>query len=114
MEYKVVTDDPRGVFAELLKLDCGQVSYLEVAPNVKRGGHYHKRKSEVFILLTGDCALKLINGDDFRVRQMEKYKRYVIPVNTYHTLISNSGKKAGILVFCDEVYNPEDEDTYSE
>ncbi len=110
--YKVITADPRGVFAELLKLDCGQVSYLEAAPGVERGGHYHKRKSEVFILLTGKCDLILENGNNSSSVRMKAFKRYVIPIDTYHTLFNNSNRKAGILVYCNECYNPEDEDTY--
>ncbi len=114
MEYKIVTDDSRGVFAELLKLHCGQISYVEVAPGAKRGGHYHKRKSEVFVLLTGKCDLVLENGNCSSSVRMKAFERYIIPINDYHTLINDSKRKACILIYYDEIYNPEDKDTYSE
>ena len=39
-------DDPRGVFAEMLKTpDCGQFSYFTAHPGITRGGHYHHSKT---------------------------------------------------------------------
>ena len=101
--YNVVEDDTRGIFAELLKAKWGQVSYLEVQPVNVRGGHYHKRKNEIFILLDGNCKLLLKNGDNTTIEiEMKRFKRYVVPIETMHTLVNESDEVAKIQVYCNE------------
>ena len=51
--------DPRGAFVEMLKTpDCGQFSYFTAHPGITRGGHYHHRKTEKFLVIKGQARFK--------------------------------------------------------
>jgi UDP-2-acetamido-2,6-beta-L-arabino-hexul-4-ose reductase len=73
--------DPRGVFAEMLKTpDCGQFSYFTAYPGVTRGGHYHHSKTEKFLVIKGQAR--------FKFRQMHTGETHEL---------TTSGEKAEIV-----------------
>jgi len=113
VSYKIVEDDSRGIFAELIKFKQGQISYFEINPHNFRGGHYHKKKTEIFILLKGKCTLLLENNKKETLSiDMKKFARYVVPINTKHKLVNSCEFIVQILLYCDEIYDPNNEDTY--
>lgn len=115
-----VNKDARGVFAELLTDvqlksvlgHVGQVSYLEVEPGQVRGGHRHVRKREIFVLLFGDCQLRVIGQDEVSdERPMQLYSPTLIEPGEAHWLIGGP-VRSGLLVICSERFNRVDPDTF--
>lgn len=63
-----------------------EAKVLEVKEDCILGRHYHKKKTEVFILHVGNCLLQTVNnatGESIK-QQMQIGKMYHIPPNTYH------------------------------
>ena len=60
-------EDPRGSFVEMLKTEsCGQFSYFTAHPGVTAGQHYHHSKTEKFLVISGDAALRFRHVADRR------------------------------------------------
>jgi UDP-2-acetamido-2,6-beta-L-arabino-hexul-4-ose reductase len=111
--------DERGDFVEAIKLGVGgQVSYSTTKPGITRGNHFHTRKIERFIVIKGEAIIKLRRiGTD---KVLEFYlsgdePSYVdMPVWYTHS-ITNTGQDDLYTIFwINELYNPEDPDTFFE
>ena len=117
-KYKINKDD-RGIFVELIKQNSGgQVSYSTTKPGITRGNHFHTRKIERFSVIKGKALITMrkygtdqiikfeLNGDQPTFVDM--------PVWYTHNL-TNIGEEELITVFySNEIFNPEDPDTYYE
>lgn len=115
-EYKAES----GTFQELVHKDdieFGQVSLLTVAPGRTRGGHYHTRKHEWFMMLNGECVL-ITKGVNVNIndRQISMDRRELYPCYPFEKhWIHNTGlETAEMLVFASEVYKESDPDTINE
>lgn len=109
--------DSRGYLAEFLKGESfGTIFVSKTSPGVTRGNHSHKRKTEKFLVLEGDAAIRLrdvasqkvieynVKGEDSMVID--------IPTGFTHS-IKNVGKNDLITLFwCGEPFNPNDPDIY--
>lgn len=111
-------EDYRGLLVEAYKLPKdGQVFYVIVNPEEMRGGHYHLRKTESFLVIYGSAEIAVKNretGDVMRVNVSgNKPMRVTISPNHTHQLTAT---KEGciFIVWANEVYNEEDADTYME
>lgn len=109
--------DERGSFVELIHTkDSGQFSVSISAPGITRGNHYHHTKIEKFIVLKGEAIIRMrkIDGDEvmeFKVND-NKIQTVTIPVGYTHS-ITNVGKSEMILaIWCNEIFNRENPDTY--
>jgi UDP-2-acetamido-2,6-beta-L-arabino-hexul-4-ose reductase len=114
--------DQRGWLAELLhgrdlkNKEFGQLLITVAKPGITKGGHYHLRKEEWFIVISGRGELKFINNKTREETKIildeKKLKAVQIPLNTMHW-IKNLGKKdLHLLAYCNEEFNPEDTDTF--
>lgn len=112
--------DHRGEFVEFLRSgNLGQFSFLSILPGKVRGNHYHHTKLEKFAVLQGVVKFSFLDLStkkrfSYIVRNNEK-KRSTI-VNTipgWAHNIENIGSKTAILVvWCNEIYNPKNSDTF--
>lgn len=117
--------DERGWLFEFLHMDevekkTGQFYTYSLMPGSIRGNHYHTRKNECFGIVKGKVTIIL---QDLKTKEkkeillegsMEKTKIIFIPKNIIHA-IKNTGKEEAIMIaYIDEVFNPEDQDTYFE
>ena len=60
--------DKRGSFVEFLKTrDSGQISYFSALPGVTRGQHYHRTKSEKFLVLRGQALFRFRDLDTEKI-----------------------------------------------
>lgn len=67
------------------------------------GGHFHKLKTELFILTHGECGLKTVG----EVKLMEIGRQYIIRPGTYHEFHI---KKGSVLIGLNShAYNPADD-----
>jgi len=113
--------DDRGCLAEFMKsVHFGQIFVSRTKPGAIRGNHYHHSKAEKFLVLDGEAIIRFrpifgdseqvieyrVTGDDFRVLD--------IPPGYTHS-IENIGDRDVITLFwADEVFDPENPDTYYE
>lgn len=67
------------------------------------GEHYHKRKDEVFVLISGACDAKIGEFHDY----LAILERYEVPAGTFHSFILWKG--AILLGFCTQPYDPTDD-----
>ena len=111
--------DPRGVFAELLKLDgSGQVSFCTIEVGKSRGNHYHHTKWERFFILdgvvkfmfkdlvTGEINKVVINANNERIQAIDSTPGVV------HSIENVGDCKVNLLVWANEIFDKNRPDTY--
>jgi mannose-6-phosphate isomerase-like protein (cupin superfamily) len=98
---KPASSDPRRDLYEF----CGySVCKLIVAKdNCLLGRHYHKKKKEIFVLLSGQCVATF-DGESFL---MAPLSQYVVPEGMPHTFCLSAG--AMMLGFASAQYDPTDD-----
>lgn len=118
--YNYAKDD-RGSFEELYKSESnGQISLNIGKRNVVKGGHYHKRKSEVFQVISGVCRIRLryvlddnVKLKEYIVRGDESRPIMIDPYWT-HDITNIGATDSETLMWISETYDPNDPDTYYE
>ncbi|MEK7173348.1 MAG: hypothetical protein AAB740_05265 [Patescibacteria group bacterium] len=114
-----VKEDPRGRFVEIFKLPgLGQISYSTTKPGITRGNHYHTRKQEKFCLIEGQAKICLRN------RQTQETKEYLVSgdepeiiemiVGWTHNIKNVGEAEMKLLIFTNEIFDPQDPDTFAE
>jgi UDP-2-acetamido-2,6-beta-L-arabino-hexul-4-ose reductase len=111
-------EDPRGVFAEMLKTpDCGQFSYFTAHPGVTRGGHYHHSKTEKFLVIKGQARFKfrhMHTGESHELLTNGEKAEVVETVPGWTHDITNIGSDEMIvMLWANEVFDPEKPDTFA-
>lgn len=115
--------DDRGTLFEVLRDDkikesINQVYFSISKPGAVRGNHYHKRKIEWFSVVEGKGTVILENKTLNQRKEivLKGTDPAIVKINPdiIHT-IQNTGKKdMYLIVISNEVFNPEDADTYYE
>ena len=111
--------DERGYLFEVIRLASGgQVFFSTTKPGVIRGNHFHTRKIEWFCVLKGAAVIRLRKVDDSEVHEFhvsgDSPQFISIPVLYTHQ-IENVGDGDLLTMFwCNEIFVPEDADTYFE
>ena len=111
--------DERGKLIEIFKIpDVGQVFYSTTKPGVVRGNHYHTRKKEYFCLIEGKGLIKLRNRETGEIKEIEvsgeNPEIVEMPVNWTHNIKNIGDLEMKLLVWVNEVFKPDDPDTFSE
>lgn len=107
LELKV---DNRGGLVEAFKLpNDGQVFYVKINPGQTRGDHYHVRKTERFLVISGTAEMT-INNTTVSLDGDNPTLITVFPPNN-HKIYSKDG--CTVLVWVDEIFNEKDSDTYT-
>lgn len=115
--------DERGWLVEALREDfaCKPVAQVYISttkPGMIRGGHYHKRKTEWFLVLRGKAVVKLIDVTNLEKRRQLKLSGknltlLEVPPYTYHD-VQNTGRTTMLLLIgASEVFDASDSDTYT-
>ena len=118
--YKVKSHvDERGSFTELFKtLNNGQFSVNVAKPGITKGNHYHHKKNEKFIVLSGEGVINF--------RHIFKDTTITVPVNGkeitvvdiipgYTHSITNTGTEDLVFfIWASEIFNPNRPDTVFE
>jgi len=110
--------DPRGTFVEMLKTpDCGQFSFLTVAPGATRGGHYHHSKSEKFLVVKGQARFKfrhMQTGQTHELITDGNKPEIVETVPGWTHDITNIGmEEMFVLLWANEVFDRARPDTFA-
>ncbi len=113
--------DERGFFQELLREDLGdfkdfnvkQISWFSIEPGEERGGHYHKKQTEKFVVLEGSVTVRVEDATGKTFHHHNLSDGMLIEMTPYykHTFMSEKGAK--ILVLTNRLFNAYDNDTYT-
>lgn len=109
-------EDPRGVFAEMLKTkDSGQFSFFTAHPGVTRGGHYHHTKNEKFLVVQGAASYKfrhIVTGEEYELRTTSDVPQVVETVPGWSHDITNIGDDTMVvMLWANEIFDPSHPDT---
>jgi UDP-2-acetamido-2,6-beta-L-arabino-hexul-4-ose reductase len=112
------TDD-RGSLFEVVKEEKGsQIFFSTTKPGIVRGNHYHTRKQEKFCVVKGEAVIRLrrIGTDKIIEYRISGEKPVVVEMPIFYTHnIENVGdSELCTLFWTNELYNPNDGDTFSE
>ena len=94
----------------------GQMFVSKTHPGITRGNHWHHTKTEKFIVIQGQAAIRFRKLDEDKVIEYivdgEKPQVLDIPPGYTHS-IENIGQDEVITLFwSNEMFNPEKPDTY--
>lgn len=112
--------DERGSFTELVHtLNCGQVSINISKPGVTKGQHWHNSKWEQFIVVSGHGLIQQRKEGSDEVIEFEvsgdKIQSVIMLPGYTHNIINLSETEDLVTVmYCNEIFNPERPDTYSD
>ena len=111
--------DPRGTFVEVMKeMTGGQTSFSTTVPGITRGNHYHLRKIERFCVVKGKALIQTrrVGTDIVHNYEVSGDEPAFIDMPVYYTHnIKNIGEEELLTIFwINELFNPEDPDTYFE
>ena len=117
----VVHRDDRGFLVELFKGDWvgGQITLVEVAPGIKRGGHKHPQTDEKWIVVRGEGIVRIQTPDGIRRihRVSGAHGMMVIdlPPDTGHEIENVGDGPLWLLYWADKQYDPDniDEEAWS-
>lgn len=110
--------DPRGSFTELVHtLNCGQVSINISKPGITKGEHWHNSKWEQFIVVSGHGLIQMRKeGTDevlnYEVSGDKIQSVIMLPGYTHNIINLSETEDLVIVMYCNEVFNPERPDTY--
>lgn len=115
------TDD-RGWLAELLHSkdldhkEFGQLLVTVAKPGITKGGHYHLRKEEWFVVVAGNGELKLKDNQTGEEKIImigdENMVAVQIPLNVSHWIINTGKNDLSLIAYCNEEFDPNDTDTF--
>lgn len=112
--------DQRGAFTELVHtLNCGQVSINISKPGITKGQHWHNTKWEQFIVVSGHGLIQQRKEGTDEVIEFEvngdKIQSVIMLPGYTHNIINLSDTEDLVTVmYCNEVFNTERPDTYSD
>ena len=119
MNLITINEDERGKYIEVFKIPgVGQISYATSRPGAVRGNHYHKRKKEKFCVIEGEAKIRLRNRENNEAKEYlisgDEPEVIDVPINWTHN-VQNIGKdELKLLIWANEIFNPDDRDTYAE
>ncbi|BFL72942.1 NAD-dependent epimerase/dehydratase family protein [Anaerococcus nagyae] len=118
-QMKMNVDD-RGSFTELIHTgDCGQVSINISKPGITKGQHWHNSKWEQFIVVHGHGLIQERNINtsemvEFEVSGDKIEAIYMIPGWTHNIINLSETEDLVTVMTCNEIFDPENPDTFFE
>lgn len=109
--------DQRGSFTEFIRTaDRGQVSVNISKPGIIKGNHWHHTKSEKFLVVSGQGAIRFrkIDTEEIIVYYVsgEKMEVVDIPIGYTHNIENLGNTDMVTIMWVNEVYNPDRPDTF--
>jgi UDP-2-acetamido-2,6-beta-L-arabino-hexul-4-ose reductase len=111
--------DDRGHLSEVIKTKVGGQAFFSVTkPGITRGNHFHRRKIERFCVVEGEALIKLrkigtAEVIEYRVSG-EKPATIDMPIFYTHNITNVGDRDMYTLFWSNELFNPEDSDTFYE
>ena len=110
-------EDHRGSFTELFRSDYhGQISFNVVKPGVTKGNHWHKSKTEKFIVIKGKARIlmrHIVTDDLIEFTVDDKIISIIDILPGYTHNIRNIGSDDLIfIIWCNENFDKDKPDTY--
>lgn len=115
-----MNEDTRGSFTELMHtLNCGQVSVNISRPGITKGQHWHNSKWEQFIVVAGHGMIQERNintGEivEFEVSGDRIEAIYMIPGWAHNIINLSDTENLVTVMICNEVFDANHPDTFSE
>lgn len=111
-------EDPRGIFAEMLKTrDSGQFSFFTARSGVVRGGHYHHTKTEKFLVVKGNARFRFLHidtGATYELVTSGTTPEVVETIPGWSHDITNIGEEEMIvMLWANEIFDRQRPDTIS-
>lgn len=111
--------DNRGYLTEIVKeYTGGQTFFSSTEPGITRGNHFHIRKIERFCVIKGKGLIRLREIGEEKIREYEvtgENPSFVdMPVWVTHSITNIGEDELLTLFWTNEIFNPEDSDTYFE
>lgn len=111
--------DNRGSLFEAVKARNGGQSFLSTTrPGITRGNHFHTRKIERFLVVSGEAEIRLrkVFSDEVQVFRVSGEQPSYVDIPTLHTHnITNSGTTELVTLFwTHEFFDPQNSDTHME
>jgi UDP-2-acetamido-2,6-beta-L-arabino-hexul-4-ose reductase len=109
-------DDPRGVFAEMLRTEkSGQLSFFTAGPGVTRGGHYHHTKTEKFLVVRGTARFRFRHMDSGEIKSLDVKAEDSLVVDSipgwWHDVTNTGSDDLICILWANELFDPEHPDT---
>ena len=110
--------DPRGSFVELVRLQGGggQTSFSTTHPGITRGNHYHLRKLERFVVLSGQARISLRKAFTDEIVHFDvsgdRPQAVDMPTGWSHSITNTGDETLTTLFWINELYDPADPDTF--
>ena len=118
IDLTVHSDDRGGLFEAIRSDTAGQVFYSTTKPGITRGNHFHTRKVERFLVVSGEAEIRLrrVLTDDVITYRVSGDRPQAIDMPTLHTHnITNVGRcELKTLFWCNEHFDRDDPDTFFE
>lgn len=112
--------DARGSFFEVCRSHggAGQTSFSTTSPGVTRGQHYHRRKIERFVVLSGsaEIAMRRLFSEEVLTFRVDGSTPVAIDMPTLWTHnITNTGDSEMYTMFwTNDIFDPTNPDTFAE
>jgi UDP-2-acetamido-2,6-beta-L-arabino-hexul-4-ose reductase len=111
--------DNLGSFKEIYKSSkYGQISINETFPKVRKGGHYHTFKKEIFLTILGKTKTRLRKiGSNIAaeyISEEKTMKRISISPGYTHDITNIDDKTSKTLIWISEIFNEKSADTIKE
>lgn len=112
--------DARGSLVETLKSygGEGQTFFSTTRPGVTRGDHFHLRKVERFVVLSGTARIRLRKMFSERIIDMDvsgsRPTAIDMPIGWVHNITNTGDSELLTQFWTNEVFNPNDTDTFYE
>ena len=104
---------------EIFKIpNVGQIHYSVSVSGAVRGNHYHTRKKEVFCVVEGKGKIRMRNRESGEMKELvvsgEAPETIEMPLNWAHSIENIGGDEMKLIVWTNEIFDPNDPDTYPE
>lgn len=114
-----IKSDERGNFVEVFKIpNFGQVSYSTTKPGVIRGNHYHTRKKEIFCVIEGEAKIRQRNRETNEIEEKivsgSAPELVEMKINWTHNIQNIGNSEMKILIWINEIFDPNNPDTFYE
>lgn len=118
-KLKANSDKKGGFFAEFIKApNSGQIGINVAKPGVVKGNHYHHTKSEKYLVIKGECEIKLrkIGTDNILIYKVSdsEFEVVDIPPGYVHSITNIGSCDSITLIWASELYYNSDTDTFFE
>lgn len=115
----IMHEDQRGSFTEIFRsVDKGQVSVNISKPGITKGNHWHHSKNEKFVVVSGKGRVCFRKYGEKQVTEYpvsgEKMEVIDIPTGYTHSIINEGNVDLVTLIWCNECFDPDNPDTFSE